>query len=61
MEKINKHYVSPIDIKFVEFDAINPKSASQEAEIAKYKRLNRLRDKKLRRSASKTDKILEDF
>lgn len=46
MQKTNKHYVSDIDIKLAEFDAINPKSASQQAEIAKYKRVYRLRDKK---------------
>lgn len=47
MQKIDKHYVSQIDKKLAEFDAVNPKSASQLAEIAKYKRLNRLRDKKI--------------
>jgi hypothetical protein len=46
MQKINKHYVSHIDIKLAEFDAINPKSASQQAEIKKYQRIGRLRDKK---------------
>lgn len=46
MRKINKHYVSNIDIKLGEFDEINPKSASQQAEITKYKRIRRLRDKK---------------
>ncbi len=47
MEPINKNYVSPIDIKIAEFDALNPKSPSQLAEIAKYKRISRLRDKKV--------------
>jgi hypothetical protein len=46
MQPINKNYVSAIDIKMAEFDALNPKSASQQAEIAKYKRITRLRDKK---------------
>lgn len=47
MEPVNKKYVSPIDIKLAEFDALNPKSASQLAEISKYKRISRLRDKKV--------------
>ena len=47
MQKIDKQYVSNIDKKLAEFDAVNSKSASQLAEIAKYKRLNRLRDKKV--------------
>jgi hypothetical protein len=46
MQKTDKHYVSMIDIKLAEFDAINPKSASQQAEIKKYQRIHRLRDKK---------------
>jgi hypothetical protein len=46
MQPIYKNYVSAIDIKMAEFDALNPKSASQQAEIAKYKRITRLRDKK---------------
>lgn len=46
MQKTNKHYVSDIDIKLAEFDLINPQSASQQAEVAKYKRIYRLRDKK---------------
>ncbi len=60
MQKTNKNYVSPIDIKLAEFDAINPRSASQQAEINKYKRINRLRDKK---SPPKHEnhKIWEDF
>ncbi len=47
MEPINKKYVSPIDIKLSEYDALNPKSLSQLAEIAKYKLISRLRDKKV--------------
>jgi len=57
--KTNKHYVSNIDIKLAEFDAINPKSDSQLAEIAKYKRIYRLRDKKM--SLRKKIKELWEF
>jgi len=60
MPKTNKHYVSAIDVKMAEFDAINPKSASQQAEIAKYKRIFRLRDKKAT-ARVKTENIWEDF
>ena len=47
MQRTNKHYVSPIDIKSAEFDANHPKSDSQLAEIKKYQRITRLRDKKI--------------
>lgn len=60
MQKTNKHYVSAIDIKLAEFDAINPKSGSQQAEIAKYKRIYRLRDKKMV-VRHQPDKIWENF
>jgi hypothetical protein len=60
MRKINKHYVSNIDIKLKEFDEINPKSASQQAEITKYKRIRRLRDKKTRLRKDQND-IFKDF
>ena len=60
MRKINKHYVSNIDIKLKEFDEVNPKSPSQQAEITKYKRIRRLRDKKtpLRKDQ---DDVFKDF
>ena len=60
MKKINKHFVSDIDTKCAEFDAINPKSASQKAEIAKYKRITRLRDKKTRLPKA-PEKLWEGF
>ena len=60
MGKTDKHYVSDIDKKLAEFDAVNPKSASQLAEIAKYKRLNRKRDKKIIPPA-RHRKLWEDF
>lgn len=60
MQKTNKHYVSDIDIKLAEFDAINPPSAAQQAEKAKYKRIYRLRDKKTR-VRKETNKLWENF
>lgn len=46
MRKTNKHYVSPIDIKLAQFDSTHSLSESQQAEIAKYKRVYDLRDHK---------------
>lgn len=42
--KTNKHYVSEIDKELAKFDQTHPKSASQQAEIDKHERVNRLRD-----------------
>ncbi|MCB1828010.1 MAG: hypothetical protein KDH94_06250 [Coxiellaceae bacterium] len=42
--KTDKHYVSEIDKKLAEFDQTHPKSASQQAEIDKHKRVYALRD-----------------
>ena len=42
--KSDKHYVSEIDKKMAEFDQAHPKSASQQAEIAKHQRVYALRD-----------------
>ncbi len=47
MRKIDKHYVSEIDKKLAEFDAIHPKSRSQQAEYDKYQRIYRLRDSEI--------------
>lgn len=44
MQKVNKHFVSDIDIKLKAFNESQPKSASQNAEIEKYKRIFELRD-----------------
>jgi len=44
MKKTDKHYVSEIDNELAEFDQSHPKSASQQAEIDKYKRVHELRD-----------------
>lgn len=44
-KKIYKNYISPIDIRLTEFDRSEPLSASQRAEIEKYKRIYALRDK----------------
>jgi len=41
--KRNKSYVSAIDLFQVAFDKKYPKSASQRAEIEKYRRIKRLR------------------
>jgi uncharacterized protein YukJ len=46
MQKLDKNYCSPIDQQLAEFDATHPKSASQEAEIAKHMRIQALRDGK---------------
>jgi hypothetical protein len=43
--KRNKSYVSPVDLFQAAFDKANPKSASQQAEIKKYRRIKALRDK----------------
>lgn len=45
MKKIDKHYVSEIDKKLAEFDQTHGKSASQMAEIAKYRAVFEKRDK----------------
>jgi len=44
MKKLDKQFVSDIDKKLAEFDATHPKSAAQQAEIAKYERIYALRD-----------------
>ena len=61
MARTNKHYVSPIDIKLAEFDKNHQKSASQLAEIAKYKRIRHLRDTKVLPSKPKIEDVWEDF
>jgi hypothetical protein len=42
--KINKKYVSPIDLILAEFNRTHAKSQAQLAEIQKYKRIYQLRD-----------------
>lgn len=44
-KKTNKHYVSPADRFLAEFNATHELSASQQAEVDKYNRLNELRDR----------------
>jgi hypothetical protein len=56
---IDKHYVSPYDRFFYEFDATHEKSASQVKEIKKYERIHRLRDTPTENSGS--DSLLMDF
>lgn len=46
--KKDKSYVSPIDRFQADFDKKHPKSASQKAEIEKYRRIILLRDKVLK-------------
>ncbi len=43
-KKVYKNYISPIDKTIEQFDRAEPLSASQQAEIAKYKRIYKLRD-----------------
>jgi hypothetical protein len=43
-DKINKHFVSEIDQFLAEFDRKTPRSASQQAELAKYNRVAQRRD-----------------
>lgn len=43
-DKINKHYVSPVDIKIREFDAIHQPSEAQQAEMKKYAAIYKKRD-----------------
>jgi len=43
--KRNKSYVSPVDLFQAEFDKTHPKSASQQAESEKYRKIYKLRDK----------------
>lgn len=44
-KKVYKNYVSPIDKQIEAFDRSEPLSASQRAEIEKYKRIYALREK----------------
>lgn len=44
MKKVNKHFVSEIDKKLAKFNQSHTKSASQEAEIDKYRRIFEKRD-----------------
>lgn len=43
-QKTDKNFVSNIDKKLAEFNRTHTKSASQDAEINKYKRIYKLRD-----------------
>lgn len=60
MKKIDKHFISEIDRELAKFDATHPKSASQEAEIKKYKRIISLRDEALP-ATPPVDDLWEDF
>ncbi len=44
MKKLKKHFISAIDQHLRQFDQTHPKSASQQAEIAKYQRIYAQRD-----------------
>ncbi|MBS0349904.1 MAG: hypothetical protein JSR33_01725 [Proteobacteria bacterium] len=61
MQTIDKNYVSKIDIQLAEFDAVHDKTASQIAQINKYKRIFLLRDKKNPLKPKKDKKIWEEF
>jgi hypothetical protein len=43
-KKVYKNYISPIDQKIEQFDRSEPLSPSQQAEMEKYRHLDRLRD-----------------
>ncbi|MDF1655807.1 MAG: hypothetical protein P1U34_11905 [Coxiellaceae bacterium] len=43
-QKTDKHYVSPADKFLAEFNATHPNSASQQAEVDKYDKLDETRD-----------------
>ena len=45
--KLNKAYVSPIDLFQAAFDKKHPKSASQQAEVNKHQKIFLKRDKKI--------------
>ena len=60
IKKLDKNYVSPIDLKLAEFDRNHGPSASQRTEIEKYERIAQLRSG----SSSQPDatpKIWKDF
>lgn len=42
MKRIDKNYVSDIDLKLAEFEQTHPKSTSEKAEIDKYARITEL-------------------
>lgn len=44
MKKLNKQFISEIDQKLDEFNRTHKKSASQQAEIEKYRKIHELRD-----------------
>ena len=56
---IDKAYVSPYDRFLFEFDACHEKSASQQKEIKKYRRIFAQRDQAL--PAKVQDSALKDF
>lgn len=43
-QKVDKNYVSEVDLRLAELSKNLPKSNSQQAEIKKYERIYRLRD-----------------
>ena len=58
--KIDRSYVSPIDIKLREFDQSHEMSESQKAEIAKYKDIYYKRDVPTPEK-QKNSKLWDDF
>ena len=46
MAKIDRHFVSEFDKKMAKFNRTHPKTASQQFESEKYKRIYQLRDEK---------------
>ncbi len=61
MKKVDKHYVSDIDRQLREFDAKHPPADSQQAEIAKYQRIHKLRDQANLKHANDEEPLWADF
>lgn len=59
LDKIDKSYVSPYDKFLFEFDMTHEKSASQQKEIAKHKKIANLRDNVQAQASEK--EIWEEF
>jgi hypothetical protein len=61
MNKTLKKYISPIDIALAKFDKTHTLSASQTAEIEKYKRIYALRDHRRPLPVHPPENIWQDF
>ncbi len=61
MNKTDKHYISPIDIKLAKFNQRHSKSPAQQEEIKKYQYINQLRDTAQATELKQAHQIWEDF